>query len=71
MDSSFLGDPHPISPHPILPHRRPASHTIASTTATAIAASSQNLGAMEEERIEEINVRLVGRTGGGNGSASV
>ncbi|KAF5931265.1 hypothetical protein HYC85_032138 [Camellia sinensis] len=68
MDFSFLGDPHPISPHPILPHRRPASHATASITATA--ASSQNLGTMEEERIEEISVRLVGRTGGGNGSAS-
>ncbi|KAF5951905.1 hypothetical protein HYC85_009849 [Camellia sinensis] len=31
---------------------------------------SENLGAMEEERIEEISVRLVGRTGGGDGSAS-
>ncbi|KAF5931235.1 hypothetical protein HYC85_032108 [Camellia sinensis] len=30
----------------------------------------KNLGAMEEERIEEIGVRLVGRTGGGDGSAS-
>ncbi|GMP53592.1 hypothetical protein CsSME_00019014 [Camellia sinensis var. sinensis] len=39
MDSSFLGDPHPISPH-----RRPASHAIASSTATssATAGSSQN-----------------------------
>ncbi|CAL5329333.1 unnamed protein product [Camellia sinensis] len=44
------------------------SHATAS--ATAAAASSQNLGAMEEERIEEISVRLVGRTGDGDGSAS-
>ncbi|KAF5932559.1 hypothetical protein HYC85_028730 [Camellia sinensis] len=59
-------------PHPISPHRRPTSHATASTIAIVVAASSQvvEFGAMEEKRIEEISVRLVGRTGGGDGSTS-
>ncbi|KAF5933488.1 hypothetical protein HYC85_029659 [Camellia sinensis] len=50
MDSSFLGDPHPISPH-----RRPASHAIASSTATAsaTAGSSQLLFMQEKKALRE------------------
>ncbi|THF99355.1 hypothetical protein TEA_007675 [Camellia sinensis var. sinensis] len=50
MDSSFLGDPHPISPH-----RRPASHAIASSTATAsaTAGSSQEKKALREEKLKQ------------------